>query len=319
MKLGTKTLSLFSSPAQRYLARLERPRPPSRRAVADKLRVAGRPVFDAAVDFQVRFGGLVFGPPGKREDVQFGIDYRPPRRRSDEPDDPELTLVPIGRAHDEYDLLYMNEQGEVISYVDSVVMKNSSIMSYIEQELVWYTRAWRAPCFYADLRPAMGDRLAERLDLQRIPLVSDAYEVWWERKRVRVQQVLFAGSWKAGHTSVTARSLEDLVHVLRTARAIDPNVRVNLASRPLKAVRPAKRRREQAPSMELWAASPGAERYPFGSDPDVTGVVWIIHERGRPRIQQYRVFNHPGEAPKLRSWTTFTPEGGIFRDMEEWE
>jgi hypothetical protein len=315
VKLAKSTLALFSLPAQRFLAELERPRPPSRAAIAEKLRAVSRPVFEAAIDFEIQFGGLVFGRPGKRRDVKLGIDYRP-RRRTFSEDDPDPELVPIGRAHDGYDLLYMTERGEVVSYVDSVVMKNSSIASYIEQELIWYTRRWRAPRFYADLWPAQGARLADALGILRLPLVSDAYEVWWEGQGVRLTQVLFSGSWKSVHTSVVARSLERLIGVLRAARSIEPDVRVCVNTEPVRKVRPTRRRRAAAPSMESWAETPGAERYPMGGD--VTGVVWIGRGRRRePWIQQYRVFCQAGCTPELLSWDTFTPKGGTSRDMEE--
>jgi hypothetical protein len=318
MKLTAKTLSLFSSPAQRFLERLERARPPSKRAVAEKLRAAGQPMPDAVIDFEVQFGGLVFGPPGNRSDVKLGIEYRPRRRLSSQPDDPELTSVPIGLAHDEYDLLYMNEEGEVIAYVDSVVMKNSSITSYIEQELISYTRAWRRPSFYAGVWPAMGVRLADAMGLHGIPLVSDAYEAWWEGDGVRLTQVLFPGSWASGHTSVMARSLEHLVRALRAARSLDPALRVSVNAEPRKEVRPRKRQRDSAPPMESWAEVPGAERYAFGSTGAGTGAVWVVPGRRGHRIQQYRIFNYPGLPSELAAWTTLTSKGAIVRNMEEW-
>jgi hypothetical protein len=324
VKLAKSTLALFSSPARRFLAGLERPRPPKRAVIAERLRAVGRPLFEAAIDFEIQFGGLVFGRPGKRRDVKLGIDYRP-RRRTFSEDDPDPELVPIGRAHDGYDLLYMTERGEVFSYVDSVVMKNSSIASYIEQELIWYTRTWRAPRFYAYVWPALpgarrsgalGASLAEALGLLRLPLVSDAYEVWWEDRGVRLTQVLFAGSWQSERTSVVARSLDELIGVLRVARSIEPDVRVCLNTEPVRKVRPTRRRRAAAPSMESWGETPGAERYPVGGD--VTGVVWITRGRRRESwIQQYRVFRQAGHAPELLSWDTFTSKGGTSRDMEE--
>lgn len=319
MKLDSTTLTLFSPRAQKVLRGASREPAPTRSAIIRRLERAGRPVFDAVIDFEQRFSGLHFrlGLPGHEQEFKLGIEWHAPRPAPDDPDHPERTMVPIGSGWNGYAYLYMNEQGEVVSHFDAVLMKSSSVVRYLEQEVIGLIPRWKAPSFRVDLRPALGERLATVLNLRLIDEVSDQYEAWWRGRGLFVQQIFFRASWKAKQTSVYARSIADLVRALEAASALEADLAADVGSNPFEEKRLTKKQRARAPTLESWASTPRARRYRFGTEAaHMTGAVWVIEERGALTIQQYRVYaDEDGE--ELLAWDTFTPSGGISRDMED--
>lgn len=318
MKLVPDTLALFSRRAQQVLRRVTRAVPPSREIIMRKLHDTGRPVFEAVVDFERRFDGvrIELGPLGEEQTFELGIAWHAPPPDSEDPADPERTMVPIGSGWSGQEYLYMNAEGEIVCHFDQIIMKSSSVVRYIEQQVLGLTPRWRPPHFGVDLRPALGRRLAEKLHLQRVEEASDQYVSWWMGRGLSLQQVSFCDSWKAQQTSVFARSISDVARVLDAAASLEPKLAVAVGATPLEQRRPTKRQRASVPSMDSWAGSLGARRYSFGNeDPHLKGAVWVVPEHGTRTIQQYRIFvDDDGE--ELLARDVFNAAGGVVWDMD---
>ncbi|MDI1443570.1 hypothetical protein [Polyangium sp. 6x1] len=271
------------------------------------------------MDFERQFGGLRFlvGPAGEKQEFKLGIEWHEPRPKPGDKDDPERTMVPIGWGWNEYEQLFMNERGEVVSSFDTISMKSSSIVRYIEQLAIGLTPRWKPPSFTVVLRPALGERLARALALRCVEEASDEYKAWWRGHGLFLQQVLFPASWQAGHTTIQARSIDDAVRAIEMAGALEPGLMVEVGSNPLKMTRPTKSRRAHAPSIDAWASVPGARRYPYANEsPHMKGAVWMLKKRGTHIIEQYRVYEDEDGEQELLAWDTFKASGGTSRDME---
>jgi hypothetical protein len=317
-KLDQATLAQFSPRARKILGGVRREPPPARDAIIRRLKDLGRPVSDAVIDFEQRLGGVRFelGVAGSRQTFKLGIAWHAPRLASDDPQDPERTMVPIGSTWNGYLYLYMDARGEVTGYFDTVLTKSSSIVRYLEREVLLFTPRWGRPRFAVDLRPALGADLARALELHPVEEASDAYEAWWTGPGLVVQQVLFQGSWKAARTVVRARSLSGVSRVLETARSLDRGLMVSVDADPCADKRPTRKQRMRAPSLESWASTPGAVRYRFGNeDAHLSGVVWLIPEGRAHIIQQYRCYRDQ-DGEELFSWDTFDASGGTSRGMD---
>src|SRR4051812_42381819 len=118
--MGTKNidpdmLSLFSERARDLLVSATRRYPAKdRETIRRKLAACRRPTCDAVIEFEEIFGGLTLGP--QHRPIELGLLFEEPDPDPDEPDDPDRTMVPVGRFPRGYTRLFMDQRGEVISY-----------------------------------------------------------------------------------------------------------------------------------------------------------------------------------------------------------
>lgn len=274
-------------------------------------------MFSAALDFEDVFGGLRFdiGPAGLKERFELGIQGRAWR---DGEDECLRTMVPVGSGWSGSIQLFLSPDGEIWSSSDSeVVMRNASILHYIEQQAYQLVSPWRSPQFSVTVRPPIGEGLASAMSMKRVEAASDRYMMFWQAEGLLLQQVLFPASWKSAETEVSTRTIKGAACVIESAHQLDPRVRIDVNAAPMQQVRPTKRQRLKAPSVDSWESVPGAKRYAYGNEwSNMTGAVWVVASAGKTAIEQYRVFLSEDEEPELVTWDTFTKEGGITRDME---
>lgn len=310
------TLSLFSPRAQTMLARVRRARPPrSPEDLARKLAAVGRAALASVLTFEELFGGLEYET--RTGSFVFGAELDKPDPYPGVPDDPELTMVPIGRGESGFVRYYMNDLGEVAERPDnegSVTMKHASFLTFVEHQAMATVPAWPEPRFAADLMHIEGSLLAATLGSPSVPDATDAYEAWWEDGALSVQAVMFQDSWRRSVTTVRAASLRDLERAMIAAVSLSSTVVMKLRGEPSEEKR--REKRASWPDVESWASMPGARRYPWGDGADShVGTIWAVEERGVVTMEQYRIFRAFDGRTELRGWDSFGPRGATIRDV----
>lgn len=164
-------LALFSERGQSLLSSATRRHPAKdRETIRRKLTACRRPTYEAVFEFEEYFGGLTLGP--QHRPLELGVLFEEPDPDPDDPDDPERTMVPIGRFPRGSTRLFMDQRGEVVSYFEGIEMRSQSIFSYLEQLAIDYDDRWPEPRFRVSIRPPMGEQLASALRLHRLDAES---------------------------------------------------------------------------------------------------------------------------------------------------
>jgi hypothetical protein len=305
----------LSSRGQRLLAEARRLYPPKdREAVVRKLKGVKRPALGAVLDFEELFGGIEY--TSSEGTFTFGIDYSAPEPYPDQPEDPELSMVPIGRGQSGFVRYYMNDLGEVAERPDNegaVTMKHVSFLHLIEHQAMQTVRRRPDPFFFVEIVPPVGEHLAATLGLRPVMEASDRYEAWWEDELCSVQQILFSGNWRSELTRLSTHDLTALVRGMNQACAVAPTARFRIAALPTRETRRTKR--EPWPEIDSLQSAPGTKWYAYGERADyIYGTIWAIPEDGQYTLQQYRCFKGWSDKSELRGWDTFTNQGGISRE-----
>jgi hypothetical protein len=288
---------------------VDRPRDPARpatcEAIAARLAQHGRPVHDRVIDFEISAVELAW--PGHELGI---IDYDPDPQ-TDDPDDPERTMVPIGSTWDRNTTLFMGANGEIAYYAGYVAMRNASIDTCLEQHAMAEVARFAEPWFSASFGPPLGPRLAGALGLSPVAEASDEYEAWWQSDDLELRHTAFIGGGGAPREDrLTARTLEALVGAMAIARAIGPGVGVVVTARPMDAGAGLSNRRTRLPPVEAWGAIPGATRYAFGQGRhSADEAVWVVGEPPALEVQQYAL------TQRGIRWETLTSRGGIRREI----
>lgn len=299
-----RTQRLFGASRRRYIPR-------DREEISRKLAACKRPAFDAVLEFEEYFGGLIVGQ--QKQTLELGVSFTKSEPDPEDPEDPERTMVPIGQFPSSPIMLLMDARGEVVSYFERIWARSSSIFSYLEQYALGVEERWPLPRFSGSVRPAMGARLAEALKLGRDDGACDAYELWWESDDITLHETSFSSSEKSGLTYIYTGSLASIVKVMRAAALHDADVRIRVSAEPMKTTKwTKKQQRASSHTIDSWGRESGATRYAYAQEgDDVGGTVWIIAHDGRLQIQQYRL-----DQGRLIGWDSYTPDGGISRDVE---
>ena len=312
MPLAPALLAAFSPYARDVLAAAHRDRVPVRRDVLTRrLRVEGLPPCNAWLAFQARYGGLRFRIGGKREGCTFAFGLDPARHLRD-PDAPRRHAVLIGRGVDD---LYMDARGEVLVEHDGVIMRNSSIESYLEQAIDAPRRVWRGPQFGATIdTPALAEAIATKFGAAIDAPRSDAYQSLWASPRLRIWRTHYPRSWRSKTLIVRSRSLPLLVAMLEEVQRCAPTARFRVSGSPVKHVRPTRRARAAVPSCEAWADH--ARLRLEGPDTSVVGPVWVVGD-GETLALHNHSFEVFGDGPRtLIEWSTITKSGELCRDLQ---
>ena len=280
-----------------------------RTELAHRLRACCRPVLESALELQRAYGGLSWGPEGRSNDL--GIVFRKPS--ADPEHHPvglrEPTMVPIGSiaGAGDTDTAYIDEAGEIVTEYG---LRSASIEKYIEQAAMLELTPWPRR-LQVSIRPPLGAPLAAALGLSPVPEASDVYQQWWRSESVEMRHLSVPGSTEAKADLLQTGSIDEAARVFAVAARLHPGVAVNVS--PAEGVDPVHLSVEEAaslPSVDAFAAVPGAQRYPLGTMwDDVTGVVWVVPGADGVTVHRFRL----DEAGSIRGWYTLDARGVIGR------
>jgi hypothetical protein len=280
-------------------------RPATREAIAARLEQYGRPLFERVIDFEISVTELAW--PGHELGI---IDYEPDPQ-TDDPEDPERTMVPIGSTWDRNTTLFMGANGEITYYAGYVAMRNASIETCLEQHAMVEVARFAEPRFLVSFSPPLGPPLASALGLSPVVEASDEYEGWWQSDDLELGHTAFIPEGEPPRGDrLTARTLEALAGAMAVAREIAPGVGIVVTAKPMDAGAGLINRRTRLPTVEAWGAIPGATRYTFGQGrPSAEEAVWVVGAGSALEIQQYATTSRG-----IR-WETLTSRGGLRREV----
>ena len=164
----------------------------------------------------------------------------------------------------------MDARGEVLTEQDGVIMRNSSIESYLEQAIDARRQVWRGPRFQATIdAPTLAEAIATAFGATVEAPRSDAYQLLWASSQLRVYQTRYPRSWRSKMLIIRTRSLELLVAILEEVQRRAPTARFRISASPVEHARLTAR--ATVPSCEAWA---GRARVRLeGPDSKVVGPV----------------------------------------------